>query len=86
MGPAATSQASLAWQQRSSRSGYSAFIELVPCATAITFILNPTNPVAKDQLREMQAAALSLGLGLEIVNANTEQGLDLAFTRLAQQK
>ena len=60
--------------------------ELVPNATAVTFLVNPLNPAADSQMREMQNAARSLGLKLVIVNASTEREVDAAFTAIVQQE
>lgn len=57
---------------------------LVPNAGKISFLVNPTNPAADHQTQEMQAAAHSLGLELEIIKAATEQELKAAFADLAQ--
>jgi putative ABC transport system substrate-binding protein len=59
--------------------------QLVPKATAITFIVNPTNPAADGQLQEMQRAAHSLSLHLDVMKASTEREVDTAFATLAQQ-
>jgi putative ABC transport system substrate-binding protein len=60
--------------------------ELVPKATAITFLVNPLNPAADSQILEMQNAARSLGLKLNIVNASTEREVDAAFTTIVQEE
>src|SRR6516162_1838516 len=60
--------------------------ELLPAATTIGLILNPTNAVAKDQSRDLQAAAHTLGLQLRIANASTEQDIDAAFASLSQEQ
>ncbi len=60
--------------------------ELVPKATAVAFLVNPLNPAADSQILEMQNAARSLGLKLNIVNASTEREVDAAFTAIGQQE
>jgi len=57
--------------------------QLVPKATAIAFLVNPTNPSSRVQ--EMREPARLLGLQLLILNASTERELDTAFASLVQQ-
>jgi putative ABC transport system substrate-binding protein len=54
--------------------------ELVPQATAFGLLINPTNPLAEIVKRDSQAAALKLGLQLNVVHASTDADLDEAFT------
>jgi putative ABC transport system substrate-binding protein len=58
--------------------------ELVPTATTIAVLLNPTNPVTETQSREVQAAARILGLQLHVLYASTERDFDTAFATLVQ--
>jgi putative tryptophan/tyrosine transport system substrate-binding protein len=54
--------------------------ELVPAATRIGFLVNPTNPtVLKAEIMEAEAAARALGLHLVILNAGTLGELEAAF-------
>jgi putative tryptophan/tyrosine transport system substrate-binding protein len=53
--------------------------EMVPKATIIAVLVNPNYSGAEDQLREVQAAAASLGVQLIIVRANVESDFDAAF-------
>jgi putative ABC transport system substrate-binding protein len=54
--------------------------ELIPAATSFGFLVNPANPVASGAgIRDMQAAAETLGLNLQIVNATSA-----TTTRLSQ--
>jgi putative tryptophan/tyrosine transport system substrate-binding protein len=54
--------------------------ELVPAATPIGFLVNPTNPtVLKDEIMEAETAARALGLHLAILNASTLGELEAAF-------
>jgi putative ABC transport system substrate-binding protein len=59
---------------------------LVPTAKTIGALVNPTNPNAGIQLPGLQAAARTLGLKLEILNAGTEQDFEAVFARLAELK
>jgi putative ABC transport system substrate-binding protein len=58
--------------------------EIVPAAANIALLLNPTNPAADRQSRDLQAAARALGLQLHILKAGTEHDFDTAFATLAQ--
>jgi putative tryptophan/tyrosine transport system substrate-binding protein len=58
--------------------------EMVPTATVIAVLLNPTNPYAEAQLRDLQAAARTLGLQLHVLNASVERDLDTVFASLVQ--
>ena len=58
--------------------------ELVPAATIIAFLLNPTSPSAETQLRDVQAAAGTMGLQLHVLHASTERDFDAVFANLAQ--
>ena len=58
--------------------------ELVPTATVIALLVNPTNPNAETLSRDLQAAARTLGLQLHVLHASTERDFDTAFATLAQ--
>jgi putative ABC transport system substrate-binding protein len=57
--------------------------ELVPSATIIALLVNPTNPTVTETLsRDMQGAAGILGLQLHILHASTERDFDMVFATL----
>jgi putative tryptophan/tyrosine transport system substrate-binding protein len=58
--------------------------ELVPAATTIAILVNPANRSAEIQVRDMQAAARTLGLELHILQASTEREIDAAFAALTR--
>jgi len=59
--------------------------ELVPTATTIALLINPTDPaLAETQLRDMQAAARTRGLQVHVLRASTERDFETAFASLAQ--
>jgi putative ABC transport system substrate-binding protein len=60
--------------------------ELVPAATTVALLINPTYPTAETQSRERQAAARILGLQLHIMKASTESQIDMAFAAFVQQR
>jgi putative ABC transport system substrate-binding protein len=54
--------------------------------TTIAVLVNPTNPNAEAQVRDLQSAAPALGLQLHVIRASTEGDLDTAFASLLQQR
>jgi putative ABC transport system substrate-binding protein len=58
--------------------------ELLPAATIIGVLVNPTNPQTETLLREYDAAARTLGLSLHVQHASTIRDLDTIFTTLSQ--
>ena len=59
---------------------------LVPTAKTIGVLVNPTNPNAEIQSSDLQAAARTLGLKLEILHASTDRDIDAAFAKLVELK
>jgi putative ABC transport system substrate-binding protein len=60
--------------------------ELVPAATLIAFLANPTNPVfAGAETKELQDAAGVLGLKLLMLDAKGPAGIEAAFEKMAQE-
>jgi putative tryptophan/tyrosine transport system substrate-binding protein len=58
--------------------------ELVPTATIIAVLMNPTSPTAEPFLRALQPAARALGLQLHVVHASTDRDFDAVFATLVQ--
>ena len=58
--------------------------ELLPTARVMAFLVHPDDALAEIELKEMMAAARSLGLELHVLNASTEQDFDAVFTKLVQ--
>jgi putative tryptophan/tyrosine transport system substrate-binding protein len=58
--------------------------ELVPKATVVAALLNPTSPTAESQIRNLQVAARVLRVQLHVVHASTEQDIDAVFPTLLQ--
>jgi len=57
--------------------------ELVPTATIIALLVNPTNPTNAETLsRDLEAAAGTLGLQLLVLHASTEHDFDVVFASL----
>lgn len=60
--------------------------ELVPTATMIAVLLNPANPDAKTQVREVEDAARAIGQQLHVVTASHERDFDPAFEAAVQKR
>jgi putative ABC transport system substrate-binding protein len=60
--------------------------EVVPGATSIALLVNPTNPNTEAVAREIQAAARTMGLQLQVLQAGTEAEIETAFATLAQRR
>jgi putative tryptophan/tyrosine transport system substrate-binding protein len=60
--------------------------QLLPNATSIALLVNPSNPNVAPQLRDAPAAGQSIGLQVLVVRANTESGIESAFAVLGQRK
>jgi putative ABC transport system substrate-binding protein len=58
--------------------------DLIPTAKIIGLLVNPKDPRAETQSRDMQEAAHALGLQIHILNASTEGEIDAAFAGLVQ--
>jgi putative ABC transport system substrate-binding protein len=58
--------------------------ELVPSATSVAVLVNPTRPGLDAQLAQIQQAARVLGLPLHILKASSQRDLDEVFETLAQ--
>jgi putative ABC transport system substrate-binding protein len=59
---------------------------LVPTAKTIGVLVNPTNPNAGIQSPDLQAAARTLGLELEVLHASSDREIDTAFAKLVELK
>jgi putative ABC transport system substrate-binding protein len=60
--------------------------QMVPNASVVAILGNPTDPTTELQLREMQAAAVALGLQLQVFSASTKNEIQAAFASLVQQR
>ena len=60
--------------------------ELVPTATVIALLVNPTNRILAETLsRDLQAAGRAISQQIRIVSAGTERDIDTIFADLVQQ-
>jgi putative tryptophan/tyrosine transport system substrate-binding protein len=61
--------------------------EMVPTATIIALLVNPTSPnLAEAQARDLQIAARILGLQIHVMHASADRDLDSVFATLVQLK
>jgi putative tryptophan/tyrosine transport system substrate-binding protein len=60
--------------------------EAVPAATVVAALINPTEANAENLARNLQAAAVVLGLELHILRASTEGDFDTVFTALRDRR
>ena len=57
---------------------------LIPTSASIAALVNPTNPVAETDTRNVEEAARSLGRQIHILHASSEREFDSVFATLAQ--
>jgi putative tryptophan/tyrosine transport system substrate-binding protein len=60
--------------------------EIVPQASAIGVLLNPSHPVAEDLLPALQEAASAIGLGVHVLRASSDREIEAAFETIVQQR
>jgi putative ABC transport system substrate-binding protein len=60
--------------------------QVVPTATVLAAVLNPTNTNVETQSRNLQAAARSLGLQLQVLHVSTDDDFDTIFATMAQSR
>src|SRR5262245_10587650 len=60
--------------------------ELAPAATRVAVLINPTGAPAQTTMRDVQAAAPSIGLQVQVLEASTSREIDAAFATLVRDK
>jgi putative ABC transport system substrate-binding protein len=60
--------------------------ELVPPATTIGYLVNPTSSVTEQNIADMQAVARSVRQQIIVLSASTVEEIDAAFTTMAHQQ
>ena len=58
--------------------------DIVPKVSAIAYLVNPNNPEAEPQTKDVREAARALGLDLQVLNATNEGEIDAGFASLIQ--
>jgi putative tryptophan/tyrosine transport system substrate-binding protein len=61
--------------------------EVVPAATRVAVLVNPTNPLTTEStLRDVQSAARAMGLQIQVVNASTSHEINAAFATFVRER
>ena len=60
--------------------------ELFPMATRVAHLVNPSNPLTAPLVADVQAAASSIGIQIEVITATNKSEIDLAFANTAQKR
>jgi putative ABC transport system substrate-binding protein len=60
--------------------------ELLPSATRIAVLINPSGPSSEATLRDIEPAAHALGLRVQVLNASTPREIDAAFATLVRER
>jgi putative tryptophan/tyrosine transport system substrate-binding protein len=60
--------------------------EVVPAAALVAFLVNPKNPIAESDTRDLQSAASTTRQQILVLNASNESEIENAFAALVQQR
>jgi putative tryptophan/tyrosine transport system substrate-binding protein len=60
--------------------------ELVPSATRVAVLINPTGSTAETTLRDVESAARPLGLQIQVLNASTSREIDTALATFVRER
>jgi putative tryptophan/tyrosine transport system substrate-binding protein len=60
--------------------------DLLPDASMIALLVNPNNPNAESDAKDIQAAARSMGLTVDVFSARNEHEIDAFFATLVRQR
>ena len=60
--------------------------EMVPGATHVAVLINPTNPTMETTVRDVEAAARAMGLQVQVFNASTSREIDAAFASFDRER
>ena len=60
--------------------------ELVPNATRVAVLINPTHPAAETTKRDVEGAARAMGLKIVVLNASTSREIDAAFAAFGRER
>ena len=60
--------------------------ELVPGATRVAVLVNPTNPTVETMLKDVESASRAIGLQIQVLNASTSSEIDAAFATLVREQ
>lgn len=59
---------------------------VVPLATSVGALINPTNANANEQARDLTEAARALGVQLQVLHATSEDEIEAAFVALSERR
>ena len=60
--------------------------ELIPAATRVVVLVNPNGPNSETTLRDVQSAARTIGLEIQVLNASTSREISLAFATFVHKR
>jgi putative ABC transport system substrate-binding protein len=60
--------------------------ELVPAASRVAVLINPSNPNAEATVREVETAARVMGLQVQVLNASDSRGIVAAFATIVRER
>jgi putative ABC transport system substrate-binding protein len=60
--------------------------EMMPAATRVAVLVNPTGPTAETTLRDVAPAARAMGIEVRIFRAGTSREIDTAFATMVQER
>jgi putative ABC transport system substrate-binding protein len=60
--------------------------ELVPAATRVAVLVNPTGPIAETTLKDVATAASAMGLEIQVFNVSTSREIDAAFASFVRER
>jgi putative tryptophan/tyrosine transport system substrate-binding protein len=60
--------------------------ELVPAATRVSVLVNPTGPTSETTLRDALSAARAIGLEIQVLNSSTSREINAAFATFARER
>jgi putative tryptophan/tyrosine transport system substrate-binding protein len=60
--------------------------ELVPAAARVAVLVNPSSPVAKTTVTDVEAAAGAMGLQIQVLNASTSREMEAAFATFVRER
>ena len=60
--------------------------QLVPNATTIAMLVNPNYPATSAEVRDVQAAARTIGLDIDLLPASTSREIDVALTTFVRKR
>jgi putative ABC transport system substrate-binding protein len=60
--------------------------DLLPSATTVALLVNPTNPNAEPDAKDLQGAAPTLGMTIKVLSAGNEREIDAFFTTLVRER